>query len=242
MYDAYSLSPAADQALQQVWDVYRQILLKRGVDVGECLDRWVQARKLKFENPQTIIDFDELCADGCHPPILVLLVYLIRNAPLVVTLWAIYLGESEDRKSASKTLEAAALTLEEVFEKLIALADEDIRRQMQEADRIPLSVLISELRLYSNLLVLSDMLKVEAETRSPAELARYLLTYYVERATGRPHDRHVATLLSEAQNREYYDEAAQRMWRDRNYERLSKHHQKLGELVFGIGVVVTRRT
>jgi len=148
MDEAYSLSPAADKALQKVWDVCRQILLKRGVDLCEWLDRWVQAQKLKFQNPQTIVDFEELCADGCHPPILVSLVYLLRNAPLVVTLWATYLGEPKDRKSASKTLEAAAVTLEQVFEKLIALEDDDIRRKMQEADHVPLSILTSELRLY----------------------------------------------------------------------------------------------
>jgi hypothetical protein len=202
----------------------------------------VQAQKLRFHNPQTIRDFDELCAHGCHPPILALLIVSINNAPRLANLWASYVGQPKTRKSASKTLEAAASTLEEVFAKIIALEDDDARRQLHEFELVPLSILISQLRMYSDLLVLSEILKTGFETRSPVELARFLLTYYVERATGRPHDRNISSLLTETQNLEAYDEVAQRMWRDRNYKRLSKHYQRLGEIVLVIGAVVTHQT
>ncbi len=149
------------------------------------LDRWVQSQKLAFHNPQTIRDFDELCAHGCQPPILELLILSIGNAPRLASLWVSLVGRPKARKSASKTLEAAASTLEEVFAKIIALEDDDIRRQMQEFELVPLSILISELRMYSGLLVLSEILKTGFKTRSPGELARFLLTYYIERATSR---------------------------------------------------------
>ena len=61
-------------------------------------------------------------------------------------------------------------------------------------------------------------------------------------ATGRPHDRNVATLLAEALGLEAYDEVAQRMWRDRNYERLTKYHSKVADFVFAMGVGISRQT
>lgn len=231
-----------EKSLQRFWDHYLRTATERGFDLAEMLDRWVQSQKLRFHNPLTIADFDELCAHGCQPPVLMLLVVFVKNAPQLSILWASYLGQSRVRKSASMSLEAAASTLEEVFAKFIALENDAVRRQMEEFDRVPLTILISELRMYSEFLRLAEILKAGFETRSPVELARFLLTYYVGRATGRPHDRNVSSLLSEIQSLEVYDEVAQRMWRDRNYKRLLKHHQNIGEISCVLGVVVSRRT
>ena len=65
MNETKRYSPAVDKALRQVWDVHCRILLKRGIVLNDWLERWVQTQRLAFRNPQTLIDFDELCAHDC---------------------------------------------------------------------------------------------------------------------------------------------------------------------------------
>ena len=232
----------ATAAVLGVWDAYCQIQQKRGNDFNKWLKGWAQAQRAAFRIPQAARDFDELCSHGCQSQALAVLLFLISSAPKLEVWWSIFAGTPKARRSGSKALEAAASTVEGVLAGIIALEDDEVRRKLQELDRIAPSVLVSELRIYANLFNFPDILKVEIETRSPTELGRFLLTYYVERATGRPHDRNIATLLTEAQNLEPCDEVAQRMWRDRNYSRLSKHHLKLGDLVFDLSCAIFQRT
>jgi hypothetical protein len=100
MDDAYGFS-RLEESLRRFWGSYRQTLLGRGIDFGEVLDRWMQAQKLTFHNPQTIRDFDELCAHGYHPLVLALLVVSMKNAPRLANLWATYVDDSESAELLS---------------------------------------------------------------------------------------------------------------------------------------------
>jgi hypothetical protein len=178
---------------EKVWTLYRQILLKRGFDLSSLFFQWAQAQKDKFQNPGTRADFDELCEHGCISQVLVGLLFLTRYSPKLAPLWITIVGNPKARREAIQTLDSAANTLEQALGQFIALEDDAVRHDLQEFEIIPPSALVSELRLYSKLIGLAEILKSDAETRSPVEFARFLLTNYVERATGRPHDRNVAT-------------------------------------------------
>jgi hypothetical protein len=229
-------------ALLKVWDVCCRIYHEKGLDLNARLNSWAHAQRAGYRIPQITTDFDELCRDGCRPQALAVLLFLISKAPKLEVWWSSFAGQPKTRRSATKTLTAAASTLEAVFARFIVLEDDEVRRKLQEAEMIAPSVLISELRFYATVFAFAEFLRAQLETRSPAQLGRFLLTYYVERATGRPHDRNIATLLTEAQNLESYDEVAQRMWRDRNYNRLSKHHEYLGDLVFSLSCAIFQQT
>jgi len=238
------LTPLPDsyEAEQELWDLHNQLLLKRGIDFNELLLQWVRTQKETFRDPRSPAEFDELCDHGCVPKVLAVLLSLARHSPKLVTFWATIVGDQKSRQAFSISLEKAATTLEHQFGDFIKSEDEERRKAFQQIGRIPLSTLVAELRLYSSVARFAKRFKFDVQTRSPVEFARFLLTCYVQKATGRFHDRNVATLFGDVTSLEAYEETAQRMWRDRNYERLAKHHSKLGDLVHAMSVVISRQT
>ena len=174
----------------KVWSLQGRIWLKRGFNLNEVFLQWAQRQKETFQNPGSRGDFDELCDHAG-------LLFLTRRSPKLAPFWATIVGDPKARRKTIQTLESAANTLERALGLFIALEDDAVRQDLQEFEMIPPSALASELRLYSRLIGLAAILKSDAETRSPVELARFLLTHYVKRATGRPHDRNVSTLLGD---------------------------------------------
>jgi hypothetical protein len=242
MNDPIDLAPHRYESEQELWDLHYQALLKRGIDFNDLMLQWVRTQKETFRDPRSPIEFDELCNHGCVPQVLAVLLSLARHSPKLVTFWATIVGDPKSRNAFSVSLERAAAVLQHQFREFITTEDDERRREFQQIGRIPLSALVDELRLYASVAKLAERFKIDVETRSPMEFSRFLLTNYVVRATGKFHDRNVATLFGEVMGLEAYDETAQRMWRDRNYDRLATHHSKLGEIVHSMSVVISRQT
>ena len=135
-------------------------------------------------------------------------------------------------------LENAAATLENVFRGFMTVEDENDRAEFAKIGRIPPSRMVSELRLYGRLINLAKLLAVDTEAHSLEEVSRYILSSYVNRATGRPHDKNVSGLIAEISNSTDYNEVAYRMWRNRNYERLEKHFSWIVDLL--LAMVIAR--
>ncbi len=235
-------APGEFDLVQQFWEFHTKALLARGVDLNQRLLSWVQQQKNSFSDPQSAIEFEELCRDGCVPQVLSVLLSFVRNSTRLSGFWTLMVGDAHSRKAMSKVLDEAADALENRFKELIADDSPEQRKQFEDLDRVPLSALVAELRLYVSILNFADTLKIEIETRSVEEFARFLLTDYVGRSTGRFHDRNIATLFCDMKQMEVYEEAAQRMWRERNYDRLFEHHQKIGNFFLAIGAVIARQT
>jgi len=230
------------EPVQQLWDFHNEILRKRGIDLKERLLSWVKKQKEGFRDPHSKIEFEELCRDGCVPQVLSVLLSFIRYSPKLSGFWTLIVGDAKSRRAISRSLEMAAAALEDQFKEVVADDSEEQRKQFEELGRVPLSTLVAELRLYVSFINMAEELKIEVGTRSIEEFARFLLTDYVGRSTGRFHDRNIATLFGEIKGFEVYEEAAQRMWRERNYDRLVKHHKKIGDFLLAIGAVIARQT
>jgi hypothetical protein len=230
------------EPIQQLWDTHNEILRRRGIDFNQLLLSWVKKQKESFRDPHSKIEFEELCSDGCVPQVLSVLLSFIRKSPNLSGVWTLIVGETKSRRAISKSLEMAAAALELQFKEVVADDSEEQRKQFEDLGRIPLSALVAELRLYVSFINMAEELKIDVQTRSVEEFARFLLTDYVGRSTGRFHDRNIATLFGEVKGLELYDEAAQRMWRERNYDRLVKYHKKIGDFLLAIGAVIARQT
>src|SRR5271169_5077258 len=89
--------------------------------------------------------------------------------------------------------------------------------------RIPPSAISAKLRFYARFVTLAERLSNDAEVRSVSALAQYILVGYVQRATGRFHDRATSGLIAEVPGRPAYNEITQRMWRSRNFVRYKKN-------------------
>ena len=88
---------------------------------------------------------------------------------------------------------------------------------------------------------LPNRLAVDTEAHSLAEVAKYLLSSYVERMTQRPQDGHVSGLIGEITAYPgTYNEVAHRMWRHRNYDRLHTHFAGITKFLAAMSVVIAR--
>ncbi len=80
---------------------------------------------------------------------------------------------------------------------------------------------------------MAKSLTVDTESHSLDEVSKFILSNYVERTTGRPHDRCVSGLIAAVVNSPEYTEVAYRMWRNRNYDRLERHFSWITDLLVG---------
>ncbi len=204
------------------WNTYREVQSSKGINVALLHADLAKSVEQEFRSPGAREDFASLRAAGCLPEGLALLVLLLRYSPFFEQSWTQMVGESKSRKTAARALENAATTLETLFAGVIEAGD-DAENRFTKVGRLPVSSLISELRLYGRVINLAQLLSKDSETRSLAELFRYVLTGYVKRMTGRFHDNAVSGLLSEIFGIPGYNEGAQNMWRKRNYKRLELH-------------------
>jgi len=230
------------EAERAFWDTHLQVWQARGVNLDAGLAEWASEEAQKLASPGAREDFDELCKDGCNPQVLAGIIALIRNSPRLEAIWEMIVGQRENRKKATRVLENAAATLEDVFGAFIAVEDEKDRAEFAKIGRIPFSRMVSELRLYGRLINMAQSLAVETEAHSLGEVSRFILSSYVERTTGRPHDRNVSGLIGEVANSPDYNEVAHRMWRNRNYERLEKHFSWVTRFLVAMSVVIARWT
>jgi hypothetical protein len=147
-------------------------------------------------------------------------------------------GQSGERDRATRALEDAANTLDNLFGTVMGREKDLLDKELMQAGRVPISRVASELRSYVKFLNFAERLSTDTETRSPVELSKYLLTSYGLRMTGRFHDRCVSGLIGEIVGPLDYNEVAHRMWRSRNYQRLENHFSNMTELLVAMSVVI----
>jgi hypothetical protein len=225
---------------QALWSAFREVQKFKGIDVDKLLTEWADQQTQQLTSPGAREEFDELCDHGCNPKVLAFTIALVRYSPHLETAWAMLVGPPEGRQKATRDLENAAATLETIFAGAIAAEDEKNKTEFANLGRISPSHMISELRLYSRLINLAGLLALETEAHSLVEVCKYILSAYVERSTGRPHDRNVSGLIAEIAKSSDYNEVAHRMWRNRHYERLDKHFSKLIEFLVAMSTLIAR--
>ncbi len=225
---------------QALWSAYRESRQSRKIDIDRLFAEWAAQEQQKLALPGAREDFAELCKHGCNPQVLAAIIALIRYSPRLEAIWAVIVGPPESRQQATRSLENAAATLEEVFGTFIAVEDEKDRAKFAKIERIPPSRMVSELRLYGRVINLAALLAVDTEAHSLGEVSKYILSSYANRTTGRFHDRNVSGLIGEIANSPEYNEVAHRMWRNRNYERLEKHFSRITEFLVAMSVVIAR--
>jgi hypothetical protein len=218
-------------ALHNVWKVHSDILSKRGVDLPQVLQQWTARQVEQLTSPGARSDFKELCANGCVPEILAPLVAFLRWSPKLEDFWTKIYGNPNDRRRVRKSLEKTAKAIEGLFAFSISLEDEEFVSQAAKFGRIAPARLASELKLYASVLELCDRIPRETQTRSLADFGKFSLTDYVKQVTGRFHDRNVSALIAETIGPADYNEVAHRMWRARNFKRMSEHFEKLSDLL-----------
>ena len=235
-------TPESDpyQEEQAFWIAYRKTRWSQGIDIDKLLAEWADQEKQRFNSPGAREDFAELCKDGCHAQALAAIVTLIRYCPRLGALWTMVVGSPENRQKATRILESAAATLEELFGVFISKEGEMNQAEFAKIGRISPSHMISELRLYSRVMRMAELLAVGTEAHSLIEVSKYILSSYVNRMTGGFHDRNVSGLISETANSPDYNEVAHRMWRYRNYERLEKNFVWMTNFLVAMGTVINR--
>jgi hypothetical protein len=149
-------------------------------------------------------------------------------------------GHPENREKATRALENTAQTLEKLFNSVIATENERKNVEFAKIGRLPVSQVVSELRIYIRFINFASSMSADTETRSPVELSKYLLSSYVRVMTGRFHDRSVSGLVGKASASPEYNEVAHRMWRTRNYERIDKHFSWITRFLVAMSVVIAQ--
>ena len=225
---------------QALWKAYQESRRARQIDVDRIFGEWAVKERQKLTSPGARDDFDELCKDGANPQVLAAIIVLIRYSPRLEVLWTMIVGPPENRQRAARALENAAAMFEEVFGAFIGVEDENDRAEFAKIGRIPPSRMVSELRLYGRLINIAESVAIDTEAHSLGEVSKYVLSSYIERTTGRPHDRNVSGLIAELCNSPDYTEVAYRMWRNRNYERLEKHFSWITDFLVAMSVVIAR--
>lgn len=223
-----------------LWKSYRDICRGKQIDTIKLYMDQAEEEKQKLASPGAREDFVELCEAGCFQPVLAGIVMLLRCAPRLETFWTEMVGRPDNREKTTRTLESAAQTLENLFSGVIESEKEGKSLELEKIGRLPISRVVKELRVYIRLIKLASSLSAETETRSPAELAKYLASGYVLSMTGRFHDRCVSGLVSEASGSLEYIEVTHRMWRTRNYERIDKHFSWMTRFLVAMSVVIAQ--
>lgn len=220
------------------WNNYRELRRAKGFDPDLVLREWAAEKERSLTSPGPREEFAELCKHGCLPQVLALLVTLLRYSTLLETFWSEMVGNPDNRDKATRALENAAQTLEGLFGDVLASEKEGKNEDFAKIGRLPISSVVSELRFHVQFINFAKSLSTDTETRSPAELSKYLLSSYVKRMTGRFHDGGVSGLIGELVGSQDYNEVAQRMWRSRNYRRLEKHFSWMTRFLVAMSVVI----
>jgi hypothetical protein len=227
---------------QLVWDAFRQMMQREGINIGEIWLKFVLEQIKWLSASEARRDFDKLREAGCAPLVLATTVGLIRISPQLQEWWKVPIRHADKRQKMKLALERAATALEDGFGDVIAIEDENQRADFAKVGYLPPSRLVLDIRRYAAILNATQLLRKEFELHSLEEFTKYLLVGYVKRATGKFCDRSVSGLIGEAVGTPDYDEVALRMWRRRNYQRLDKHLSWNPDLLLDLGNDLARRT
>ena len=230
------------EAVRNLVDAYRRIYRPKGIDPDKILADFAAHVAQRLASPGARTDFEKLCKSGCVPPVLAAIVASLLAFPHLERFWIEIVCRPERRQRATRALEKAGSIMEEVFEDFIAMEDEMPKDTWNSIGHLPPSGLVSELRFYVSLLNIGEEMAPDTKPRSIKEVAKYLLTSYVKRTTGRFYDGHISGLLADVVGPADYNEVAQRMWRHRNYSRLEKRCSKFTDFAVAASVVIGNRT
>jgi len=222
------------------WKSYREICRAKKIDAVKGFMDLAEEQKQELTSPGAREDFIELCEAGCLQLVLAGIFGLLRYSPFLERFWTEMVGRPDSREKATRTLDGAVQTLEHLFGDVITLEKEGKSKELAKIGRLPVSQVVSEIRLYIRFINFATTLSADTETRSPVELSKYLLSSYVLGMTGRFHDRSVATLVGEASGSSEYNEEAHRMWRNRNYERIDEHFSWMTRFLVAMSVVIAQ--
>jgi hypothetical protein len=222
------------------WKAYRETRRAKGFDIAKFYTDLAEGEKQRLTSPGAREDFTELCEAGCLQLVLAGIVTLLRYSPLLEGFWTEMVGHPENREKATRALENAAQKLEKLFNSVIASENEGKNVEFAKIGRLPVSQVISELRIYIRFINFASSLSADTETRSPVELSKYLLSSYVRVMTGRFHDRSVSGLVGEVSASPEYNEVAHRMWRTRNYVRIDKHFSWMTRFLVAMSIVIAQ--
>lgn len=233
---------AKDKDLEHLWNSYCEIWIKRGLDLRHALKQWTAQQEERLATPGARDDFKQLCVNGCVAEILAILLAFLRWSPQFEDFWSKIYGNPNDRRRVQRNLEKTAKAIEGLFALPIRLEDDEVISKLSAIGRISPGRLVSELKVYAGVLGFIDNLPRETQTRSLADFGKFYLTQYSKQATGRFRDRNVSGLIAEAIGPADYNEVAHRMWRSRNFKRISSHFQKLSELLADIHALANAET
>jgi len=181
----------------------------------EMLSHIIQLEVEQLTRPGARNDFEQLCAAGCHPTVLIAIVSLFRYRIHIEGFWTAVVGAPEQRQDVCSALDEAAAALERGFP--IAFNDA-AQARLTRLGRIPPLRLASELRLYGRTLRLARLIADDIGVRSLEQISLLIFASYVEKVTGRDHHGPIAGIIAEVCAKPDYAEDAQKQWRWRNRE------------------------
>jgi hypothetical protein len=232
--------PKIEELAQEVafWNRYREARRIEGIDIAQLYADLAAAQKQALTSLGAREDFTELCNNGCFQITLAAVVVLLRYSPQLENYWLELVGRPDNREKSARNLELAVHTLEDLFGSIVSAEIEGKNAELVQIGRLPVSRVISELRLHIRFINFAGTLQQDKEIRSPVELTKYLLTSYVRRMTGRPHHRNVSSLIQEVLGLANYDDVAHRMWCNRNDKRIHNHFSWMTRILVVASVVV----
>ena len=163
------------KACERFWEVLRNIMKKKRIDLNQISEQWASRESDKLSSPGARDDFLKLCRRGCTPQILATILFLFRFRPRFDHFWKLAIGDQAKRRVTIRTLRKAIRSIEETFPFVIKNEDDEDRELFRDIGRIPLSELISELKLYIDLLNFASIFTDETGARSIADVTKYLL-------------------------------------------------------------------
>ncbi len=232
-----------------------------GIDEAGLWREWTRQKRASLKDFAAVGSFDELCRSGCHAFPLAIAFAIFQPLQSIASKWQLITGPPRRREQRIRVLEKSAAALEELQTAFVDAMMEnpdrsipseiltDLRKELinpsdldtiwsKKAPAPHPATTIHALRFYASSLRKFDRISDETGISSSDMLPKYIISAYVQRATGGFHDAEVSTLIG-AVLRSVYDETAHRMWRSRNYERIDADFAFLPKLLIGIGVVTS---
>jgi hypothetical protein len=156
------------------WNDYRRVGQAKGIDIAQMLAVLAADQEQRLRSPGARDDFTELSKHGCFPLTLAAIVALLRFSPSLEGLWSLVVGRPDERERATRALEEAGHTLENLFGAVMGEGKNLLDEKLTQAGRLPISRVVSELRSYVKFLNFAERLSADTETRSPVELSEVM--------------------------------------------------------------------
>jgi hypothetical protein len=185
-----------NQALQRLWEVNVDIVKKRGIDLPAIVVAGAESVRADLMEPGARTEFDQLCKKDASLPFWHFLFGSCAFRPNIRELWSEIMGKREKRQRAIRTFQKAADTIDDIFADLVK-AEKEITSQFTTAGVASPAKVTESLRFYCRVLDFSKEVASSAKIRSSEEMAKFLLTSYVSKATGKPCDRNVSGIVAE---------------------------------------------